>query len=183
MTTADDFVIQFIQDKALVPAATVAEVRASLGELPAGSPVDTLVLDKLVLENKVTWKAITAALGQEFDMEVVDLSQVVPSEELLKLVCRDLAERHQARGAAGCRGARKRNALDIGHAAACLLVQVASQPARRRTAVVEASGFLGRLWFGVCMKGGLPRFGMRTSWRRRSLRMRCWGGWIVTTCW
>ncbi len=94
MTTADDFVIQFIQDKGLVPASVVAETRAALGEIPAGANADTLALDKLVAEGKVAWKAITAALGKEFDMEVVDLAQVVPSEDLLKLVSRDLADRH-----------------------------------------------------------------------------------------
>jgi len=94
VTTADDFVIQFIQDKGLVPASVVSEARAALGEVPAGANADTLALDKLVADGKVAWKAITAALGKEFDMEVVDLAQVVPSEDLLKLVSRDLAERH-----------------------------------------------------------------------------------------
>ena len=94
MTTADDFVIQFIQDKGLVPASVVSEARAALGEVPAGANADTLALDKLVADGKVAWKAITAALGKEFDMEVVDLAQVMPSEDLLKLVSRDLAERH-----------------------------------------------------------------------------------------
>ena len=93
MTTADDFVIQFIQDKGLVTAATVAEVRADLGKLPEGQNPDTLALARLVEVGKVTWAAITQALGQEFDMEVVDVSQVTPAEELLKLVSREQAER------------------------------------------------------------------------------------------
>ncbi|MCX6918531.1 MAG: ATPase, T2SS/T4P/T4SS family [Verrucomicrobia bacterium] len=92
MTTADDFVIQFIQDKALVTAGDVAEARAAVAASPDGNP-DTLALANLVENGKVTWAKITEALGIEFDMEVVDLSQVSPADELLKLISRDQAER------------------------------------------------------------------------------------------
>ncbi len=92
MTTADDFVIQFIQDKALVTASDVAEARAAVAATPDGNP-DTLALANLVENGKVTWSKITEALGVEFDMEVVDLSQVSPADELLKLISRDQAER------------------------------------------------------------------------------------------
>ncbi len=92
MTTADDFVIQFIQDKALVSAGDVAEARAAVAATPDANP-DTLALAKLVETGKVTWAKITEALGVEFDMEVVDLSQVSPADELLKLVSREQAER------------------------------------------------------------------------------------------
>ncbi|MFN7340618.1 MAG: GspE/PulE family protein [Opitutia bacterium] len=95
MTTADDFVIQFIQDKALVSPQAVADARASLGEVPASANADTLALEKLVSGGAVTWTAITAALAKEFDMEVVDLALVAPAEDVLKLVSRDLAERHR----------------------------------------------------------------------------------------
>jgi len=93
VTTADDFVIQFIQDKGLVSPASVAEIRAELGAAPDGQHPDTLALAKLVEGGKVTWTAITQALGLEFDMEVVDVTQVAPAEELLKLVSREQAER------------------------------------------------------------------------------------------
>jgi general secretion pathway protein E/type IV pilus assembly protein PilB len=92
VTTADDFVIQFIQDKALVTAGDVAEARAAVAATPDGNP-DTLALAKLVEGGKVSWAKITEALGVEFDMEVVDLSQVSPADELLKLISREQAER------------------------------------------------------------------------------------------
>jgi general secretion pathway protein E/type IV pilus assembly protein PilB len=92
VTTADDFVIQFIQDKALVTAGDVAEARAAVAATPDGNP-DTLALANLVENGKVTWAKITEALGVEFDMEVVDLSQVSPADELLKLISREQAER------------------------------------------------------------------------------------------
>ncbi len=94
MTTADDFVIQFIQDKGLVSPDDVAAARSALGELKEGQNPDTAALEHLVAEKKVTWQSITQALGAEFDMEIVDVSQVAPAEELLKLVGREQAERH-----------------------------------------------------------------------------------------
>ena len=93
MTTADDFVIQFIQDKGLVTSTQVAEARAELGQVPEGQHPDTAALAKLVEGGKVAWAAITQALGLEFDMEVVDVAQVTPAEDLLKLVSREQAER------------------------------------------------------------------------------------------
>jgi general secretion pathway protein E/type IV pilus assembly protein PilB len=92
VTTADDFVIQFIQDKALVTAGDVAEARAAVAATSDANP-DTLALANLVENGKVTWSKITEALGVEFDMEVVDLSQVSPADELLKLISREQAER------------------------------------------------------------------------------------------
>ena len=40
MTTADDFVIQFIQDKGLVSSAQVSEAREALGAIPDGQNPD-----------------------------------------------------------------------------------------------------------------------------------------------
>jgi type IV pilus assembly protein PilB len=93
VTTADDFVIQFIQDKGLVSAEAVAAARAAVGEVPPDKNADTLALDKLVELGSVGWKAITDALAKEFDMEVIDLSQATPSEDILKLVSKEQAER------------------------------------------------------------------------------------------
>jgi general secretion pathway protein E/type IV pilus assembly protein PilB len=94
VTTADDFVIQFIQDRGLVSSAQVSEAREALGAIPDGQNPDTLVIAKLVETSKVTWAVISKALGKEFDMEVVDVAQVSPAEELLKLISREQAERH-----------------------------------------------------------------------------------------
>ena len=94
MTTADDYVIQFIQDKGLVSPADVTLARADLGAIPDGQNPDTLALAKLVETGKVAWAKITEALSKEFDMELVDLSQIAPAEDVLKLISRDQAERH-----------------------------------------------------------------------------------------
>jgi general secretion pathway protein E/type IV pilus assembly protein PilB len=76
-----------------VTSVQVAEARAELGQVPDGQHPDTAALAKLVEGGKVTWAAITQALGLEFDMEVVDVAQVTPAEDLLKLVSREQAER------------------------------------------------------------------------------------------
>ena len=94
MTTADDYVIQFIQDKGLVSLADVTEARAAIEPIPDGQNADTLAIAKLVETNKVAWTKITAALSQEFDMEIVDVAQVTPSDDILKLISREQAEKH-----------------------------------------------------------------------------------------
>jgi general secretion pathway protein E/type IV pilus assembly protein PilB len=92
VTTADDYVIQFIQDKGLVSPADVSEARAATAPVPDGQNADTVAIAKLVETGKVAWPQITAALSQEFDMELIDLSQVSPSEDVLKLISREQAE-------------------------------------------------------------------------------------------
>ncbi|NBV48220.1 MAG: type II/IV secretion system protein, partial [Verrucomicrobia bacterium] len=92
MTTADDYVIQFIQDKGLVSPADVSEARAAIEPVQNGQNADTLAIAKLVETGKVAWPQITAALSKEFDMEVIDLAQVSPSEDVLKLISREQAE-------------------------------------------------------------------------------------------
>ena len=92
MTTADDYVIQFIQDKGLVSPADVNEARVAVGANTDGQNADTLALAKLVEAGKVSWSKITGALSLEFDMELVDVTQVAPSEDILKLISREQAE-------------------------------------------------------------------------------------------
>lgn len=94
MTTADDYVIQFIQDKGLVSPAEVSVARAAIENVPEGQSADTLAIAKLVETGKVAWPKITAALSQEFDMEIVDVGQVVPDDAILKLISREQAEKH-----------------------------------------------------------------------------------------
>ncbi len=92
MTTADDYVIQFIQDKGLVSPADVNEARVAVGAVADGQNADTLALAKLVESGKVSWSKITGSLSLEFDMELVDVTQVAPSEDILKLISREQAE-------------------------------------------------------------------------------------------
>jgi general secretion pathway protein E/type IV pilus assembly protein PilB len=94
VTTADDYVIQFIQDKGLVSPADVTAARAAIEPIPDGQNADTLTISKLIETGKVVWPKITAALSLEFDMELVDVAMVTPSDDILKLISREQAEKH-----------------------------------------------------------------------------------------
>ena len=52
------------------------------------------MLRLLVEKGYTTWKAISSALAEEFDMETADLSQVRPTDEALQIVGQDAALRY-----------------------------------------------------------------------------------------
>ena len=95
MISADDYVIDLIQNAQLVPPDTVAAAREYV--LSQGVPeenADSETLTLLVDKGYTTWAAITALLAQQFDMEVADLEDVRPTPEALEKMGRDLAERY-----------------------------------------------------------------------------------------
>ncbi len=93
--SADDYVVQLIQDRELVSPDTVGVARQEvLGQGTRESEADEAVLRLLVEKGYTTWKAISSALAEEFDMETADLSQVRPTEEALQLVGQDAALRY-----------------------------------------------------------------------------------------
>ncbi len=94
MISADDFVLQLIQDRGLVAPDTA---RLALDHLRAEYVVEHLethALELLVDKGYITWDDITATLAAEFDMELADLSLVRPSEQALAKVGRELCEKH-----------------------------------------------------------------------------------------
>ncbi|MGN0834383.1 MAG: GspE/PulE family protein [Candidatus Spyradosoma sp.] len=93
--SADDYVVQLIQDRELVSPDTVGVARQEvLGQGTRESDADEAVLRLLVEKGYTTWKAIADALAAEFDMETADLSQVRPTEEALQIVGQDAALRY-----------------------------------------------------------------------------------------
>lgn len=95
MISADDYVVQLIQNAQLVPAETVAAAREYvLSQNVPEEKADTETLALLVDKGYTTWAAITAALAREFDMDVVDLADVRPTPDALAKLGRDLAERY-----------------------------------------------------------------------------------------
>lgn len=94
MISADDFVLQLIQDRGLVAPDTA---RLALDHLRAEyvtENLETHALELLVEKGYLTWEDITEALATEFDMEVANLALVQPSEQALAKVGRDLCEKH-----------------------------------------------------------------------------------------
>ncbi len=95
MISADDYVVQLIQDRNLVETETVEIARNEL-EAKGVNAVDsdTALLNLLVEKGYTTWREISGALAAEFDMELADLSEVHPTDEALKLVGQDNALRY-----------------------------------------------------------------------------------------
>ncbi len=94
MISADDFVLQLIQDRGLVDPDTA---RLALDHLRAEDVTENLeshALELLVDKGYLSWDDITGALAAEFDMEVVDLALVRPTDQALAKVGRELSEKH-----------------------------------------------------------------------------------------
>lgn len=95
MISADDYVVQLIQDARLVPPETVAAAREYVAQ--QGVPeekIDGETLTLLVDKGYTTWAAITEEMARQFDMEVADLSDVRPTSDALAKMGRELAERY-----------------------------------------------------------------------------------------
>ena len=95
MTSADDFVLQLLQDKGIVTARTVASAR---GQIKPGTPPEqepSAILDVLVEANNITADQVFEMLAQEFNMELAHLTEASPTSEVLALIKRDLAVRYK----------------------------------------------------------------------------------------
>ena len=94
MISADDFVLQLIQDRGLVSPDTVGLAKDQLIAEGVTDNLDTQALDLLVDRGYATWEDITRTLAAEFDMEVADLSDVRPDDMTLAKIGRELCEKH-----------------------------------------------------------------------------------------
>ncbi len=95
MTSADDFVIQLALDKGLLLSAQLDAARARVDshtDLTVAAPT---VMDVLHEEQILSSQQVAQLLADEFGMEVVDLTKVRASPELLKTISRELAVRYQ----------------------------------------------------------------------------------------
>lgn len=95
MISADDYVVQLIQDRDLVAPDIVDTARQDvLGQGIRESESDSAILSLLVEKGYTSWRDISGALAAEFDMEFADLSQVRPTDEALQIVGQDAALRY-----------------------------------------------------------------------------------------
>ena len=95
MTSADDFVIQLIQDKGLVTADAVASARTQVRPDTPAQLADSATLDILVQAGALSADKILQTLATEFNMEVTHLADATPAPELLRMITRDLAVRYK----------------------------------------------------------------------------------------
>lgn len=94
MTSADEFVLQLLIDKGIVESSTIEDARSEVSEADGDGNVDTAILEKLVAEHKLEPMKIAEVLAEEFNMDVVDLSDVRISSEALDAVPYELANRY-----------------------------------------------------------------------------------------
>jgi general secretion pathway protein E/type IV pilus assembly protein PilB len=95
VTSADEFVLQLLIDKGIVDSAAIDAARAKVDEQGSDGNPDTDTLERLVTEHTVTQLQIAEALADEFNMEVVDLSDVRVSNEALEILPFELANRYK----------------------------------------------------------------------------------------
>ncbi len=95
MTSADEFVLQLLTDKALVDAETIEQTRAKVAEEGVEGDSDTATLERLVADHRVSQEQIAEVLAGEFNMDTVDLGDVRVSTEALETVPFELAKRYK----------------------------------------------------------------------------------------
>ena len=87
MTSADDFVLQLIQDKGLVPPDIVKLGREQLvSEGVSPSDIDSKLIDLLVEKRYCKYEDISYRLSQEFNIPLISLQDIRVDDEVLKLL-------------------------------------------------------------------------------------------------
>jgi general secretion pathway protein E/type IV pilus assembly protein PilB len=95
VTTADDFVLQLLQDQGLVSAQALASARSQITPGTPPDQADGATLEVLVKSGIITTDQVYKTLAEAFNMEVAHLSDVTPAPELLRMITRDLAVRYK----------------------------------------------------------------------------------------
>jgi len=87
VTSADDFVLQLIQDKGLVPPDIVKLGREQLvSEGVSPSDIDSKLIDLLVEKRYCKYEDISYQLSQEFNIPLISLQDIRVDDEVLKLL-------------------------------------------------------------------------------------------------
>ena len=87
MTSADDFVLQLIQDKGLVPPDVVKLGREQLVSEGVSPPdIDSKLIDLLVEKRYCKYEDISYQLSQEFNIPLISLQDIRVDDEVLKLL-------------------------------------------------------------------------------------------------
>jgi general secretion pathway protein E/type IV pilus assembly protein PilB len=95
VTSADEFVLQLLNDKGLLEAEALDSARSKVTEVGYEGSHDTAALDSLIADHVITQKQIAGVLAEEFNMETVELADVRVSAEALKVVPFELANRYK----------------------------------------------------------------------------------------
>lgn len=95
MTSADEFVLQLLTDKGLLDEGALESARAKVTEDGYEGTEDTAALESLLADQVISQKQIAQVLAEEFNMEMVELSDVRVSAQALEIVPFELANRYK----------------------------------------------------------------------------------------
>ena len=95
MTSADEFVLQLLTDKGLLDEGALEFARAKVTEDGYEGTEDTAALESLLADRVISQKQIAQVLAEEFNMEMVELSDVRVSAQALQIVPFELANRYK----------------------------------------------------------------------------------------
>lgn len=95
MTSADDFVLQLIQDKGLVPPDIIKLGREQLvSEGVPPTDIDSKLIDLIVDKRYCKYEDITYLLSQEFKIPLISLQDIRVDESVLKLLPQDILRKY-----------------------------------------------------------------------------------------
>ena len=95
MTSADDFVLQLIQDKGLVPPDIIKHSRAlRVSEGVPPTDIDSKLIDLIVDKRYCKYEDITYLLSQEFNIPLISLQDIRVDESVLKLLPQDILRKY-----------------------------------------------------------------------------------------
>ncbi len=95
MTSADDFILQLLVEKELVPSERVEETRRALQEETEHDMIQRSVVDRLIEDGVVDAGAVTELLADEFGMPMVDPGRLKPTKDALGAISKELVLRYQ----------------------------------------------------------------------------------------
>lgn len=95
MTTADDFIVQLISDKGLVAKDILDTAKAQLQSDGVGvDEFDSKLIDLLVEKHYLRYEDITRALSVEFNIPIVDLTDLRIEDDIKKLIPREEVQKY-----------------------------------------------------------------------------------------
>ena len=95
MTSADDFVLQLIEEKSLVPQEAIKQERERLlAEGATLADVDSLVIDALVDKKYCKYDDISFMLANEFNVPFISLQNLTVEDDVKNLISQDDARKY-----------------------------------------------------------------------------------------
>ncbi|MGC6423579.1 MAG: GspE/PulE family protein [Lentimonas sp.] len=95
MTSDDEFVLQLLTDRGILDSDVINSARDSVAEKDVDGDPASAVIDHLIEDDNLTQMQVAEVLAAEFNMDVVDLSDVRVTGEALDIVNVQLATRYK----------------------------------------------------------------------------------------